>query len=125
MMKIKVSEATGVVLDWLVAKCEGLVLRHASIANGCYMDHQCEDDAPSAPGYAYSPSTEWSQGGPIIDREGIGFYKANASRCWAHPYGGDYKAEGKTPLIATMRCFVISKLGEEVEVPDELIKETT
>ena len=29
---------------------------------------------------------------------------------------------GPTPLIAAMRCYVISKLGEEVEVPDELAR---
>lgn len=28
---------------------------------------------------------------------------------------------GPTPLIAAMRCFVASKLGDEVEVPDELL----
>lgn len=27
---------------------------------------------------------------------------------------------GPTPLIAAMRCYVASKLGEEVDVPDEL-----
>lgn len=28
---------------------------------------------------------------------------------------------GPTPLIAAMRCYVASKLGEEVEIPDEHI----
>gem|GEM_PF-2663022 len=27
---------------------------------------------------------------------------------------------GKTPLVAAMRCYVASKLGEEVDIPDEL-----
>ena len=27
---------------------------------------------------------------------------------------------GPTPLIAAMRCYVVSKLGDEVEVPDSL-----
>ena len=34
-------------------------------------------------------------------------------------------AFGPTPLIAAMRCFVASKLGDEVDVPDELIKQHT
>lgn len=29
---------------------------------------------------------------------------------------------GPTPLIAAMRCFVASKLGDEVEIPEELVK---
>jgi hypothetical protein len=28
---------------------------------------------------------------------------------------------GHTPLIAAMRCYVASKLGDEVEIPDELL----
>jgi hypothetical protein len=27
---------------------------------------------------------------------------------------------GDTPLIAAMRCFVTSKLGDEIEIPEEL-----
>jgi hypothetical protein len=28
--------------------------------------------------------------------------------------------EAPTPLIAAMRCYVASKLGDEVDVPEEL-----
>lgn len=28
---------------------------------------------------------------------------------------------GPTPLIAAMRCYVASKLGDEVEIPEELL----
>jgi len=31
-----------------------------------------------------------------------------------------YISEGPTPLIAAMRCYVLSKLGEEIEIPEEL-----
>jgi hypothetical protein len=30
------------------------------------------------------------------------------------------ESEGPTPLIAAMRCYVASKLGDEVEIPSEL-----
>jgi len=30
--------------------------------------------------------------------------------------------EGTTPLIAAMRCYVASKLGDEVDIPTELIQ---
>ena len=32
-----------------------------------------------------------------------------------------WNGAGPTPLIAAMRCFCCSKLGDEVEVPDELL----
>ena len=31
-----------------------------------------------------------------------------------------WQEHGPTPLIAAMRCYVASKLGDEVDVPDEL-----
>ena len=34
--------------------------------------------------------------------------------------GEELVTTGPTPLVAAMRCFVVSKLGDEVEVPDEL-----
>jgi hypothetical protein len=67
-------------------------------------------------------STDWAQGGPIIEREHISA---------AYAYWGEWEAwddktmpppkyRGPTPLIAAMRCYVASKLGDEVEIPEEL-----
>jgi hypothetical protein len=65
-------------------------------------------------------STDWAQGGPIIDREFIGLQRWNAEFEWAADIGGDFDQYGETPLIAAMRCYVASKLGDEVELPEEL-----
>jgi len=70
----------------------------------------------------YSPSTDWAQGGPIIKREKIGTLREarnvwSASTKWDDPAKVFY---GKTKLIAAMRCYVASKLGDEVEIPEEL-----
>ncbi len=74
-----------------------------------------------------SYSTDWSQGGPLIEREGIQLHIDND---WvARKVEVDYDApdmpdeypHGPTPLIAAMRCFVASKLGEEIEIPEELL----
>jgi hypothetical protein len=35
--------------------------------------------------------------------------------------GVTYLRFGDTPLIAAMRCFVASKLGDEVDVPEKLL----
>jgi len=74
----------------------------------------------------YEPDADWSQGGPIIERERIDLAHShpeshNATRgihCTAR-INGLYLG-GPTPLIAAMRCYVSSRLGEEVEVPNEL-----
>ena len=82
---------------------------------------QCEGYSP------YEYSTDWSQGGPIIEREGIDLYQSTGRICaamWENISGGGRFAEAKdcsTPLIAAMRCYVASKLGDDVEIPKGLV----
>lgn len=70
-------------------------------------------------------STEWSQSGPIIEREWINFYEHDPRfypglwRAWHRSTGAS--GSGSTPLIAAMRCYVTSKLGDEVDIPQELL----
>jgi hypothetical protein len=104
-MIIKTSELQGTALDWAVGKCEGL--SHWLHGRVHY-------------------STDWAQGGPIIEREVISLIHPKYD-CWtAHCYDKtvddeSYTLDGPTPLIAAMRCYVASKLGDEIDVPDELI----
>lgn len=102
---MKTNELTGHALDWAVTRCEGYRL----------------DLVPEG---SYAPSTDWSQGGPIIEREGISVDRAGLA--WtadlSDSVGGyiEHTESGPTPLIAAMRCYVASKLGDEVEIPKEL-----
>jgi hypothetical protein len=98
---MKTSELQGAALDWAVAKCEYFPVRHG-------VDDNC-------PEY----STDWAHGGPIIEREGIALY-LNGDDGWTGEDGWK-RATGHTPLIAAMRCYVAMKLGDEVEVPGELL----
>jgi hypothetical protein len=75
----------------------------------------------------FNPSTDWEKGGPIIERERIDVNsKINAGDDideWRAVKGIGAKTKaryGPTPLIAAMRCYVASKLGNEVEIPEEL-----
>ncbi len=109
-MKIKVSEATGIVLDWMVAKCEGDSLDE-------FAEYY---DTGWGEGWHYSK--DWTQGGPIIEREKIATNFSVKRDCWFAENFMETDAEsGTTPLEAAMRCYVASKLGGEVEVPEELI----
>jgi len=125
-MKIKTSELTGAALDWAVATAEGLTVetrRHSSYPMLLIFDR----------GGEYGPSYNWAQGGPIIEREKLCVghrHQADpeycpindpATNCWARTTAGGYLSHGPTPLIAAMRCYVASKLGNEVEIPSELV----
>lgn len=124
---MKTSELKGAALDWAVAKCEGyfdktliapfhfLSMRKAK-GHGVHWTHS---------------STDWGEGGPIIEREKIqaqwettdvgdinsGYWVA--THCLEQ--GKYFQEQGATPLEAAMRCYVASKLGDEVEIPEELI----
>ena len=125
---MKTSELTGDDLDWAVAKCEG----PNSVA-ACYYD---DDGLPiyleEADRHVWEPSTDWAQGGPIIERENISVWETctevedpqewmaiTSRRTWGEDGERDASC-GPTPLIAAMRCFVASRLGDEVEIPKEL-----
>jgi len=121
-MKVKTSELSGAQLDWAVAHIQG----YAEGPNGSFWI--TEDDCVD-----FKPSTDWAQGGPIIEREKINvrFITPNASTppCWAYisMESDDFNVEewGDTPLVAAMRCYVASKLGDEVEIPKEMTNEGT
>jgi hypothetical protein len=121
-MKIKTSELTGAALDWAVAKCEGVALLdpHNNEWELCWT--LLGDNS----GDYYQPSCDWAQGGPIIEREGIAIRRYGdfpetrwQSDTWQFRFV-DPQTYGHTPLVAAMRCRVASKLGDEVEIPEEL-----
>ena len=70
----------------------------------------------------FRPSTDWLQGGQIIEREGISVEFDGNIWCAISddPVDEWVVTEGPTPLIAAMRCYVASKLGDEVTLPEEL-----
>ena len=119
-MKRKISELEGRALDWAVAKANGL-------------DFYQPDYGPSEPEF----STDWAQGGPIIERDLITVEAQFKSAGYECPLGqwywvatmldacGDMDTDtvdtpGPTPLVAAMRCYVASKLGNTVDIPDSL-----
>jgi hypothetical protein len=121
-MKIKTSELTGKPLDYAVAVCEGGT---GFIYDGITMCFEINNKtrvlaAGWTVGMNYCPSNDWSTGGPIIEREGIEL--SLISNYWEAmiAFSGKEPQKGPTPLIAAMRCYVASKLGDEVEVPEEL-----
>jgi len=103
---MRTSELTGAALDWAVAQCEGTL----------------HDDG-TVPDY-YRPSIDWEQGGPIIECEGISL-DYDGIGLWIATIitnGSVFTKVDKTPLIAAMRCYVASKLGDDIEVPADLFQ---
>ncbi len=118
---MKTSELTGAALDWAVAKCE--------VGDEfCFNPLPYLPDENGQPSY-FMPSTDWAQGGPIIERERLLIQpelgKEGAGNAWYCVAITPHDAYGATPLIAAMRCYVASKLGDEIETPEGLNQEQT
>lgn len=126
-MKIKTAELRDAALRWAVAKADGRITTNAVIAIG----RQLFENGDDGERVLYEPDNNWSQGGPIKERERIdilydgNYVVARKARMVKHPTQNtmSYCAmRGHTELIAAMRCFVATKLGDEVEIPEELLK---
>lgn len=133
-MKIKTADLIGPALDWAVGTTLELPVEICQIfqygrPNGKHYISIGETDKDGAE-VDFEPSEEWSQGGPIIELEGISLlylYVTDDPFRWAatqKPTIKKVKPEsvyGPTPLISACRCFVAARLGDEVDVPDELV----
>ena len=131
-MKIKTSDLTMLALDWAVAECEEMDIEIRP-AGACGRPlYVLAAEAGRTP-WTWTPTTSWHQAGPIIEREGIAVDVVRAGwtiDSWVaalvhedKEFDGVARAEeyGPTPLIAAMRCYVASKLGDEVDIPEGLL----
>jgi hypothetical protein len=135
----KVAELTGALLDAAVAKAEGFPSFWIDPGDGDRAEACVLGPARAGDGrFDWCPSTAWEQGGPILDREGVAVEKTWIS--WGENVSernregfracvgrwdidsdtnisGEHEQTGRTYLVAAMRAYVASKLGETVELP--------
>lgn len=104
---MRTSELIGHALDWAVEQVERKT------------NPQAQEVIVFKDMRSFSPSTKWAQAGPIVERERIELKPTYAG--WAAFLGNKTFANGPTSLIAAMRCYVANKIGDEVEIPDELL----
>lgn len=112
-MRIKTRELEGAALDWAVAK---------TVCPACFGEDWMRGWLSRG-----SPSTDWSQGGPLINERKVRVdptpsltsgLKGWQAECW-DTYG---IGRGPTALIAACRAIVAAELGDSVDVPDELLE---
>ena len=143
MTKVNTSELTGAALDWAVAKCEG----YAPVFTRHYVTPSHAEDPKKVciPAQSwvqpFEPSINWGQAGPILEREIAKVFR-NVGGTWSAMILKDvpippedrgtslaltrraqWNGAGPTPLIAAMRCYCCSKLGDVVDIPEELCQQ--
>ena len=143
-MKTKTHNLIGDALDWAV----GIADDSIEMQSLKFYKGTLKHDTGGTMWESWSPSTDWSQGGPIIEQEGISTVLCSGdlgeprsywvavieNQAWSFGYGPYHEQDdeksiqifkrdiyiGPTLLIAAMRCYVASKLGNEVDIPEGL-----
>jgi len=141
---VRVSELSGVLLDYWVARAEaeetlkGSKLQPAGenrwtivdpdddfimgyLVDGIQKRFKARRELNLDSGtWHYWPSGDWAYGGPLMEREKIGVTFGAFGGLWhalvlkEGVLGVRSTTTGPTPLVAAMRAYVISKFGEEV-----------
>lgn len=129
-MKVKTSELIGAALDWSVAQAAEQEIHHEYVDDEQrkmlilkWQDYSRNEDFHQQK--EWSPSTDWSQGGPLIEKYRVGFSVYSDQYSETHFASIGYPAQGsgsgQTHLVAAMRAIVAAKLGDEVDVPEGLV----
>lgn len=116
MVQISLADCTPEQANYLVALQEGWI-----VSDTLWLSDPA-DQKIGMPLSDWQPTAEWSQGGPIVEREGMATRKDSAFHepIWVCDYQG-LSISGSTLLLAAMRCFLMVKLGSiSAEVPDIL-----
>lgn len=135
MTRYKVDELPLNLLDYAVATLERAAAMEVKMVDGaCVM-------SDGMVYRHYLPTVDWNIAGPIIQRENI---QLTPPTVRVHRNGGPHAGWGMSgvwgattwhagangrraiayhescPLVAAMRCYVSSKLGDELDLPDDV-----
>lgn len=121
-MKVKTARLTGRALDWAV---ESVVIARMRLA-GEHVKQWWVDQKQSDPS---NYSDDWLRSGPLlteahisrtIDHSGLwiaywtdGYTEGDAGKKWTQC--------DRSELVAGLRCYVAMTLGDEIDVPEELL----
>lgn len=136
MVEVKTAELIGPALDWAVAQAAGWAVEikpHGEYSNAS-TGHKLKGRSyrlwmvSDVETEECAPSTDWSQGGPLIARYNIDLNHMGAKGDSIEACLNDFDLmrgwviEGETHLVAACRAIVAAKLGDVVSVPAELVK---
>jgi hypothetical protein len=105
---MKTYELDGTALDFMVSRCS---IYHEYLLENV-IPLRYDDDKND-----WSPSTNWQQGGVYIHLNNISICYENENQ-WKSYISVENTSYGSTPLVSAMRCFVKSKFGVTVDIPN-------
>lgn len=109
-MKVRTENLDGAALDWAVALAGSVVFDGDD-------PRQARDDM----GRPWWPTSDWDQCGPLIEQHKLVVSPDPIDGWRARDYMNSQFWVGRTPLVAICRAAVALTLGDEVDVPEELM----
>ena len=126
MAIVKTATLSGIALDYAVTLIKQPDAFKYGVEDWC---QRRRHDSAGSGEYVYRWHQSWMQTGPILSLE-IDYIERDGDVFQAAIYGKDghfdllggvgFSAVGETILIAALRCYVASKLGDVIDVPDSL-----
>lgn len=130
-MILKTDILSGTALDYAVAISSGATNFRFDTVATFWLTLDGKDIALSkgwSRQQSYYPSSNWAQGGLIIEREGIDLFTVQRDLgIWSAETSHNQRfiqKNGSSALVAAMRCFVATRLGNEIDVPQCLLNAT-
>ena len=134
---MKTSDLHTRALDWAVAEAKGITVfisKQGKLMGADYGDFNPRKGAP----WWHPSGYDWAVAGRLIDDERMGVWYCDAvlagqrwvdangnverDKCWyAEDKNGDHVQTGDRAVIAILRCYVASKLGDDVDIPLTLL----
>ena len=120
-VEVNTQDLSGAALDWAMAKAEALDFEpYFARYRQCWEMHAVRSGYnPERKVYVFEPSTDWAQGGRLIEKHVTALNQSGTESWWAH--AEDRLGQGPTPLIAACRAIVASVIGDIASVPKELL----
>jgi len=119
---MKTAELNGIALDYAVT----LIENPDALKYGVDDWRQRRKYETKNGEFLFRWASSWAQAGSIIEREGIGIAPKEfvySGEIWlAMLFNGSNESQGPTPLIAAMRAYVTECIGDEIDIPTELME---
>lgn len=120
MTTVKVRQAQGLVLNWLVVKSRGL----RPVLKGNWIEtHHRDGEGVNYVDY-HHPITEWDYAGKLIEDKQIGLTYDREEKRWlaSDLFDIQLATHDPNPRVAVSQMYVLLTLGNEVEVPDDVLQ---
>ncbi|HEN8714028.1 TPA: DUF2591 domain-containing protein [Pseudomonas putida] len=126
LIEVKTAALVGEALGWAVGKAEGLNLELVPPQYGnpwrVFARYQGQAIEHTK---RYNPWEDWALGGPLIEEHMVSLHCPQSTddvwAGWVITDQGEYCQAGNNALIAASRAIVAAKLGDNIQVPKELI----